>query len=214
MKKPTEKQLAARAKFAEMARSGALAKKREAAPRKKNPVKSTNARYVVYRGNIGHVFAVDLTRLSAVKIAKHQHETTGDRFFVEHGDTGAIVYDSKYAPVRDVAVERRARRKNPLTRVKVKSPSMATKKAPSKRLTARRKATAKAPAGYYANPVKHAAHVDARYVVQTLSKDGKYWNDQARFVFLPAAEEYAKALHKANGIGVRVDTLYKSSFKS
>lgn len=43
-------------------------------------------------------------------------------------------------------------KKNPLTRVKKTSPSMATGKAPSTRLKKRRAKTAKAPAGYYANP--------------------------------------------------------------
>jgi len=43
-------------------------------------------------------------------------------------------------------------KKNPLTRVKKSSPSMATGKAPSARLKKRRAKTAKAPAGYYANP--------------------------------------------------------------
>jgi hypothetical protein len=42
---------------------------------------------------------------------------------------------------------------NPLTRVKVNSPAQRSGAAPSKRLKARRKATAKAPAGYYANPL-------------------------------------------------------------
>jgi hypothetical protein len=45
-------------------------------------------------------------------------------------------------------------KKNPLTRVKKNSPSMATGKAPSTRLKKRRAKTAKAPAGYYANPAK------------------------------------------------------------
>lgn len=98
MKKPTAKQLAARAKFAEMARSGALAKKRKANPTKKK----ADSRYVIYRGNLGKVFAVDLTRVKAVQIAKHQSDTTGDRFWVEHGVTGRIVYDSKERATRRV----------------------------------------------------------------------------------------------------------------
>lgn len=43
-------------------------------------------------------------------------------------------------------------KKNPLSRVKLNSPSMATGEAPSKRLKKRRKATQNAPEGYYANP--------------------------------------------------------------
>lgn len=45
------------------------------------------------------------------------------------------------------------RKRNPLTRVKRNSPSMATGEAPSARLRKRRAKTAKAPAGYYANPL-------------------------------------------------------------
>lgn len=41
---------------------------------------------------------------------------------------------------------------NPLTRVKVKSPSQRTKAAPDARLLKRRKTTQKAPPGFYANP--------------------------------------------------------------
>lgn len=44
------------------------------------------------------------------------------------------------------------REKNPLTRVKVKSPAQRGGAAPDERLTKRRKATQKAPPGFYANP--------------------------------------------------------------
>jgi hypothetical protein len=64
-----------------------------------------------------------------------------------------------------------SRRSNPLTRVKVKSPSMATKQAPSKRLVARRKSTQKAPAGYYANPVKGAS--ESGFIVLLVEASGK-----------------------------------------
>jgi hypothetical protein len=43
-------------------------------------------------------------------------------------------------------------KKNPLVRVKLRSPSIRTKKSPSKRLLDRRKRTMKAPPGYWANP--------------------------------------------------------------
>lgn len=45
------------------------------------------------------------------------------------------------------------RRLNPLSRVKVGSPSMLTGKAPTKRLRKRRAKTESLPAGYYANPL-------------------------------------------------------------
>lgn len=46
----------------------------------------------------------------------------------------------------------RAAKRNPLTRVKVSSPSMATGEAPTSRLVKRRKKTERAPKGVYANP--------------------------------------------------------------
>lgn len=45
------------------------------------------------------------------------------------------------------------RKRNPLTRVKRNSPSMATGEPPSPRLRKRRAKTSRAPAGYYANPL-------------------------------------------------------------
>lgn len=44
-------------------------------------------------------------------------------------------------------------KQNPLTRVRIKSPSQLTKEPPTKRLIKRRKATQAAPEGFYANPV-------------------------------------------------------------
>lgn len=69
------------------------------------------------------------------------------------------------------------RKKNPLTRVKVNSPSMATGQPPSKRLIARRKKTAKAPPGIYANPKART----------TFTKDSQRprWSD--------AAQDYTQA---------------------
>ena len=110
-KKPTAKQIAARKLFAERARAGTLGGKRKANPAKPK----LNSEYVIYQGNIGKVFAVDLTKTKAIAIAKHQSETTGDRFFVEHGRSGEIAYDSKYA---------KTRKKNPiLPKAKSKLPA-------------------------------------------------------------------------------------------
>ncbi|TXH49686.1 MAG: hypothetical protein E6Q97_22245 [Desulfurellales bacterium] len=99
------------------------------------------------------------------------------------------------------AAQKRA--KNPLTRVKVNSPSMLTKKAPSKRLVARRKKTERAPKGVYANPVV-GVHVDRKkqlpnfpYLVQIegTAGDGD-WFTEAGFRLLSRAEEYAHFLHR------------------
>ena len=62
-------------------------------------------------------------------------------------------YNPFYLKVVEIKVVESERKQNPLTRVKVKSPSYRTGNAPSKRLVQRRKATKTAPAGYYANPV-------------------------------------------------------------
>jgi hypothetical protein len=85
----------------------------------------------------------------------------------------------------------KTRKANPLTRVKVKSPSMATKKAPTKRLTARRKATAKAPRGYYANPAGHRA--PAGYAVHKATTSNTAGALLAVFPNKPAAVQYGKA---------------------
>lgn len=52
------------------------------------------------------------------------------------------------------------RERNPLTRVKVKSPAQRGGAAPSERLTKRRKVTQKAPPGFYANPTPRLSRAD------------------------------------------------------
>lgn len=98
------------------------------------------------------------------------------------------------------------RRANPLTRVKVKSPSMATGAPPSKRLTKRRKATAKAPQGYYANPVKfqHSVHAADRMDNVVQARHGRAWSDVARFVDFNTAKQYAQAYADAHNVQVKV----------
>lgn len=66
---------------------------------------------------------------------------------LESGKTASI------DDVHQIVTEHATRAKNPLSRVKVGSPSQRTGEAPTKRLTKRRKATQKAPPGYYANPL-------------------------------------------------------------
>lgn len=64
---------------------------------------------------------------------------------------------------------------NPLVRVKVKSPSQRGGD-PSPRLVKRRKATQKAPKGFYANPVQTDP-----IVVQYKKTKGENWTEYARF---------------------------------
>ncbi len=123
-KKPSAAQLAARKRFAEMARAGVFTKGKK---RKANPAK-------------------------------------------------------KRAPAK------------PVTRA-----SQATGKRPSKRLMARRVKTAKAPAGFFANP---APVYRFPWLVET-EVAGK-WGTRAAFASKPKAVEYAQALADANDKTVRV----------
>jgi hypothetical protein len=90
---------------------------------------------------------------------------------------------------------------NPLTRVKVKSPSKATKAPPSQRLIERRKTTQKAPAGFYANPIGKAL-----YIVWHTARDGIKHQMLATFPKLAAAKEYAQAYANAHGVSVAIET--------
>ncbi len=91
------------------------------------------------------------------------------------------------------------RRANPLTRVKVKSPSMATGAPPSKRLTKRRKATAKAPQGYYANPSPKTrrntqGNYNGRFDVLAWKRERNSPNGNPAFSFTIRSREYGQTL--------------------
>jgi hypothetical protein len=93
-------------------------------------------------------------------------------------------------------------KKNPLTRVKKSSPSMATGKAPSTRLKKRRAKTAKAPAGYYANPAKWRFE-KAKGDVGV--KSFKYSDDQKAYIYFGTfrSQAEAKRMYKEE-----IDNLY------
>lgn len=106
---------------------------------------------------------------------------------------------------------KKPRRKNPLTRVKVNSPSMATKEAPSKRLKARRRKTDKAPPGVYANPARRypdpviPAPNDSEplnsifsYYVQWFNSVSGLWRSVAAFANETDAFQYARAWAKTS----------------
>lgn len=88
---------------------------------------------------------------------------------------------------RSGAFRRKKRKVNPLTRVKPRSPSMRTGKPPTKRLRQRRAETARAPAGFYANP----AHPVARYEVRKASR-GVAGALLGAFPTKPAAVKFAR----------------------
>jgi hypothetical protein len=240
-KKPSPAQIAARERFAAMARSGALARARKGAKRKKptvgagqvrhnpiaehrayrveawkrerntvngNPVYSftlvdaegyehhgktkPNAGFIYSLGSVsvgdtihavlqstkgGRVYMTDaVTARKHNPIAEHRDgayfkdlaigerfERNGNVIVKTSSRTGAIdmpseTYHGKKFYYRDNEWCRLVpeRKQNPLSRVKVKSPSQRTGNAPSKRLVSRRKATNKAPQGYYANPARVA----------------------------------------------------------
>jgi len=87
------------------------------------------------------------------------------------------------------------RAKNPLTRVKPTSPSMATGKAPTKRLVARRK-------GVYANPstpsfVREKVKApDLPYSVQRWNFQSGEWGTIAAFALADFATAWAKSYHR------------------
>ena len=86
-------------------------------------------------------------------------------------------------------------KRNPLSRVRIKSPSMATGDDPSPRLVKRRKKTARAPAGFYANPLKPSPE---RYHVMAKKPRSKSWESVARFKLWDFAAAYGRALHNAH----------------
>ena len=197
-KTPTPAQLAARERFAAMARAGAFKKRR------KNP-DYPGRMSVDAHGIVG--VSPDVT-VELEDTRNGQRRSFTSEFFVDRDsiDPGWFVWGRWGGVGRGVGVVKRVawpagpmrkwpkitrlvqpgfrtkadaqlvadqlaaefiRRANPLTRVKVKSPSMATGAPPSKRLTKRRKATAKAPTGYYANPMSEA---DASFVKQARAR--------------------------------------------
>lgn len=103
---------------------------------------------------------------------------------------------------------------NPLARVKVSSPSMATGKRPTTRLIKRREATNKAPRGYYANPAAYKIAragrdndpevVSFRFRVQEC-KAFSEWVTVAGFDRKTDAHNWAKARHSITpNISIRV----------
>lgn len=103
---------------------------------------------------------------------------------------------------------------NPLTRVKLKSPAQRSGEVPEKgsRLYKRRQTTAKAPAGFYANPLEtrvkfgdalaDAAAPDTMrdhgeyFFVQWKNEGERKWTTQKIFDTYAEAEKYAKAWHR------------------
>lgn len=115
----------------------------------------------------------------------------------------------------------RAEKRNPLTRVKVSSPSMATGKAPTKRLVKRLKKTERAPKGVYANPRgnwravipapndSEPLHSIFSYYVQWFNTVSGLWRSIAAFASEDDAVKYAKTFAKsARGVSktIRVAT--------
>lgn len=84
---------------------------------------------------------------------------------------------------------------NPLKRVKVNSPSMASGDAPDGRLLDRRKRTAKAPAGFYANPLKPSAE---RFHVTVKKPRSSKFESVAKFKLWEFAVAYGRALRNAH----------------
>lgn len=184
-KKASPAQIAARKLFAERARNGTLSKRPVyVKPTSKKTVsrkpasKSTFA--VVTRD--GTTEAEGLTRAAAEKFINNRHKDT------RRIKSFWLIIETK---------------KNPATRATVKArsttrTSQATGKKPTKRLVARRVATKKAPAGYFANPVKKTKVYSTTFKVEEKSSlDGK-WVLVAQFSAKLRALEYAQAYGRAN----------------
>lgn len=111
----------------------------------------------------------------------------------------------------------RAAKRNPLTRVKVSSPSMATGKAPTSRLVKRRKKTERAPKGVYANPGKVRTKYDAMAAdqmrIMVYEKRGGKFNHIANFDVLSKAKEYAQAYADAHNVSVEIRGNFRVSKK-
>jgi hypothetical protein len=83
-------------------------------------------------------------------------------------------------------------KKNPLTRVKKSSPSIATGKAPSTRLKKRRAKTAKAPAGYYANPAQKLDEYQQAAIDDFAKKYGRFWKEELTSAWASGADAREK----------------------
>jgi hypothetical protein len=149
-KAPSPAQLAARAKFAAAARSGEFKRKAGAVKaRKRNPVPPKTGDGPEYFARVkGRGWVVGFQRNAPVHVWQYSKNFADATILGE----GQAVQVKTMCDHCSAACELVSVKDNPLTRVRVKSPSMATGAPPSKRLTKRRKATNKAPAGYYANP--------------------------------------------------------------
>lgn len=96
----------------------------------------------------------------------------------------------------DGTVHQNPRGKNPLKRVRVMSPPQrpkGTTAKPSKRLVARRKATKKAPEGYYANP-----RAEKSVLIAVKKPRENSFKRHASFSDYDEAVIYARALHDAH----------------
>ena len=147
-------------------------------------ITQTRVRYVMKNGVKGREFVRDwIEWLTADNVKGNPAMATAKQ----------IAWRKKFAAMAKAGTltkKRRTRKANPLTRVRVNSPSMATGDAPSKRLVKRRKKTAKAPAGYYANP-------RGGFKVEVKTTGGRF-RCVATFGKSGEAESYARALHRAN----------------
>lgn len=217
----TAKQIAARAKFAAMARSGAFKRKPGASTkkpaRKANPVPPKRGDSDEYFIEVeGGGWLVDYKTHSRPINWQYSRAFSGAQSFnVAQAARVKSVCDEYGLNCAVMPVT-----ENPAKRKGVTRPSQATGKAPTKRLVQRRKKTAKAPPGYFANPkkpgtVRSVARTAERYMgpgefeVYTAkgyrdAANPKLGTLLARFPSKSAAQEYARAYADAKGVAVFV----------
>ena len=203
--KPTAKQIAAREKFAAMARSGKLQKMRMTKADEKHlfgsviPTRTKNPVEKLRRVKVETLAGSPVSVWYSSDWQEYQVKIAGVPKATYHTDDKQDALQTAQRMRNDVAARLSERKKNPLTRVKVSSPSMRTGEPASRRLKARRRATVKAPEGYFANPLawtgKKNANVMTGVVFQTqYSTDGKAWAVWGTYALAEAAKAAARKL--------------------
>lgn len=120
--------------------------------------------------------------------------------------------DGSGSPMRVGSINVEVVAENPLTRVRIKSPPQrpaGNVDAPSTRLVKRRKKTAKAAPGVYANPgsvkMKHSVIAADRNTNLVFEQRGKGWIQIADFRDFNKAKEYATAYANAHNKRVKIE---------
>ena len=193
----TAKQLAARKLFVARVRSGEFARSAKRKPAVKREKASTPATAKI-RALLKRISVIDDA------IARFPDMAPGAKRGYKAEKTQILKKIVEIYAVEKSLAE--SPKKNPLSRVKVASPPQrpkGTRAKPSPRLVKRRKATNRAPAGYYANPLEPGFQKPSKreklmfiYVVQSWGSMTGAWFNIAGFSDSSDAIQYAHAYSK------------------